>query len=94
VAEARGKQGMLNKKGFEVIYAKYDEVFPQADDKAIVKLNNKYALLDVKGLIILPAIYDQIIKNPFSPAYLAYEKSRSFTVDDHKIQVKSTTRHK
>jgi hypothetical protein len=92
VAISKGKQGMINRKGFEIVYAKYDEVLLQADNKAIVKLNNKYGLLDAKGLIILPVAYDRIIKNEFSGAYLAFTQAQLFKVEANKLLPKAVDR--
>ena len=55
------KIGFINNTGKEVIPLMYEEVKDFNDEKAEVKLNNKWGLINTKGEYIIPTIYDEII---------------------------------
>lgn len=51
------RYGFINMKGEEVIGTKYEEVRPFNNERAVVRINNKYGFIGYEGNLVIPAIY-------------------------------------
>lgn len=54
------KFGLINNKGEVLIKPEFDEIQDVADERAIVKLDAKYGLVDIKNKIVIPLNYRHI----------------------------------
>ncbi|MFZ8832661.1 MAG: WG repeat-containing protein, partial [Candidatus Caldipriscus sp.] len=67
----KGKYGMIDRRGKEVVRPIYDEIEWFSESLLLVKFNNKYGLLNANNFKeVVKPVYDEIKRSPFSESFL------------------------
>lgn len=72
--------GLADESGTIVIHPKYDEIADTGNGYVIVRRQDKFGLLTVRGVSTIPMIYDGLSYDPYRDQYLALKKSPWQTV--------------
>jgi hypothetical protein len=75
----KGKYGMIDRRGKEVVRPIYDEIEWFSESLLLVKFNNKYGLLNANNFKeVVKPIYDEIKRSPFSESFLMVKLSDKY----------------
>ncbi len=80
----RGKYGLFNTQGRQLIDYQYDDCIQFNKDLAIVKQQDKYGLIDKQYKFVLQPVYDEMVR---SDEYIRAVQDDKYTVVDNKGKV-------
>lgn len=83
--QKKGKVGMLNSRGMEIVPAQYEDV--KALDSLLISVfeNGEWKVIDLNGQVIVPAGYDEVkvlapVSETVSDGYLAFSKKKKWGI--------------
>jgi len=77
----RPSVGLVDEKGYLLIYPKYDAIEDLGNGYVIIHRGDEYGLVTIQGENTIPLKYDYLQYDPYNDVYLALEKARWETID-------------